>query len=214
MKKRMFLSTILMTLVLLLAVTTATFAWYQASGAQATPSYQSAAAISTGANTFGEGSFDVKISVNAAATNLAFTDENGLTAYYLADGTTLVENVAIPVEQVAQADGTVTITITYTGALEDDADILAAWTQLSKSKIAFDLVASNDVKLAKTGNAYEATANNTLQYTNVSLGTVAFTDGVYTLTVAESFVYAIAGLNEVQTSVSNGTITVQNGVLS
>lgn len=74
MKKRMFLSTILMTLVLLVAVTTATFAWYSAS----IQSSDTKVSLSTATNTAAGASMSVQLELftnqgaNIAAT---YTDE-------------------------------------------------------------------------------------------------------------------------------------------
>ena len=60
MKKRMFLTTVLMTLVLLLAVTTATFAWYQATAGQTTVTGDSFQ-ITTSDKTLQLGAVEIKL---------------------------------------------------------------------------------------------------------------------------------------------------------
>ena len=93
MKKRMFLSTILMTLVLLVALTTATFAWYSASG-QASATLNGIDATQVQA---AEDSYSLEaltISAKFAGTDYAegkfadvdLTDVNGQT-YFLQNGT-------------------------------------------------------------------------------------------------------------------------------
>ena len=202
--------------------TNGALAWYQATNASVgnkTYANTGAQAITTNANTFSAGYFDVQVSVAAAANNLAYTDAAGLTAYYVGSSSQLVSDVAIPDGQIAEAtDGSVTITITYRtgGDLEgNDTAIQAAWNQMGLTKFAVTLTGSNGVKLAQgNDHAYAGTKNGSITLSNLSLGTVAFSDGAYSNTIDDIFSYAIAGEAQVQSQTTNGTITASEASLS
>lgn len=75
MKKRMFLSTILMTLVLLVAVTTATFAWYQVTSESKTSVVS--ATIETADDEYSIGDVTVKFTLKDAAGNIGPVNTDG-----------------------------------------------------------------------------------------------------------------------------------------
>lgn len=92
MKKRMFLSTILMTLVLLLAVTTATFAWYSASQATATLKGIDATQVQAGEDSYTldgltiSAEFDGTDYADGKFADVELTDVN-FDTYFLQNGT-------------------------------------------------------------------------------------------------------------------------------
>ena len=76
MKKRMFLSTILMTLVLLVALTTATFAWYSATTSEAT-FVGDTTKVTTSDSTFSVGALTFTLDLGPATANVGPTDQEG-----------------------------------------------------------------------------------------------------------------------------------------
>lgn len=87
MKKRMLLSTVLMTLVLLLAATTATFAWYQASASGEISGGTTNQSITTSGNTYEIGALQVKVAFsNASLDNLGPVGSDGSVQFTTADG--------------------------------------------------------------------------------------------------------------------------------
>ena len=92
MKKRMLLSTVLMTLVLLLAVTTATFAWYQATSQGISVSNNNTSVSTTDAKyQIGGVTFDVTwAAINDTCEEL--TDASG-NVYYIYNGTKVLKSV-------------------------------------------------------------------------------------------------------------------------
>lgn len=97
MKKRMFLSTILMTLVLLLAVTTATFAWYEVSSTGKTANLSTPdATVTTVGGTFEAAAVTLNGSL-VVEPSVALTKASDGKSYVLVNG----QNV------VAQNDGTI-----------------------------------------------------------------------------------------------------------
>lgn len=130
MKKRMFLSTILMTLVLLVAVTTATFAWYQATAGSLTANDTDESSISTAVNPYESGAFTVTVEFGATTGTPILTNADGETYYYAGAVTgseVLDSNPAGAVS--AAADFTVTVSYDNTQGLTDD-EIADLWNQL------------------------------------------------------------------------------------
>lgn len=131
MKKRMFLSTILMTLVLVVALTTATFAWYQATAG--TVGYGSAddATISTAANSYASGDFTVNVEFGVPSGAPVLTNTLGQTYYYAGEvsGAEILDGTAGP------KSGSVafTVTVTYGGTGLSDEEIADLWSQMGEN---------------------------------------------------------------------------------
>lgn len=113
MKKRMFLTTILMTLVLLVAVTTATFAWYSASqGAAAQKVVDDKVEVNTADNSYAQSGLKFTVVLSApSATGLDLTNNKGETWYYV--GTKLVQDKAQ--DLVPYGSFTVTVKVELVG---------------------------------------------------------------------------------------------------
>lgn len=132
MKKRMFLTTILMTLVLLVAVTTATFAWYQAqasSVAYTNPNDEQA--LNTAVNGYASGSFEVTVEFGAVSGAPVLTDAEGKTYYYAGsvEGSEILDSTAGP------KSGSVafTVKVEYKGTGLSDAEIADLWNQIGEN---------------------------------------------------------------------------------
>lgn len=133
MKKRMFLSTILMTLVLLLAVTTATFAWYQAQAGSVayTNNTDSDNSLKTVANSYVTGSFEVTVELGTPSGAPVLTNADGETYYYAG----AVNGAEIKDTDAGAKSGSCafTVKVTYGGSGLTDAEIADLWTQLGES---------------------------------------------------------------------------------
>lgn len=168
------------------------------------------------------GGFNVTITpqVGANAEKLAYVDSGGKTAYYVgsAAAANLVSNVSpSDIGLVAEEESSVAITISYEGTETDPVKVLAAWTQLGKTKITFTLtVGESKGRLAAHGSHAYASDATTLTFTNIPLGTVSFdnsgTVGVYTVPNTSdnlSYLYAIRGADSEETG-ETITISVVN----
>lgn len=121
MKKRMFLSTILMTLVLLVAVTTATFAWYTAS--DATVKFENPGIdVSASETTLSVGEVTIKVSLSNPTSNVGPT-ANGTETVQGHDGVPAagtkffeVNGVLVKDDSIAyETSGVVTYTVSISG---------------------------------------------------------------------------------------------------
>ena len=127
MKKRMFLTSILMTLVLLLAVTTATFAWYTAGGNKANAGEAAHKTVNVAGNAYTDngGVFVFNPTLTVGNEKPAMTDANGNVKYYV--GTTLVTD---PADNLVRY-GTGTVAINSTVAANGGATIENIYDELA-----------------------------------------------------------------------------------
>lgn len=149
MKKRMFLSTILMTLVLLVALTTATFAWYQASaGDYALTENAATGKLNVADNSLAAGKVTVTVTWGEKSSNVNYTDTNGDSYYYngLVDEAHKVK-VASPV-----ATGTAAFTLSLVG---NDLDKKAA-----AGTYTITFTADGEVKIGNSVSAAIAISNS------------------------------------------------------
>jgi len=173
MKKRLFISSILMTLVLLVAITTATFAWYSATSASATLTPGSTGTITAKSSGYSAGDLTITGEFTgdlASACTLDLTDVNGKT--YVRSGSTNLEVSSAQSktfatgtivatlsgaanasnEQRANFAGTYTVTVTA-GAhvrITDDADAKFAAASIGNS-ISFTVVIAADGTVTNNG---------------------------------------------------------------
>lgn len=131
MKKRMFLSTILMTLVLVVALTTATFAWYQATAGQVGYGDADTATINTAANSYATGDFTVSVEFGVPSGAPVLTDSLGKTYYYAGEvsGAEILDGSAGP----KSGSVVITVKVTYGGAGLSDEEIADLWGQLDEN---------------------------------------------------------------------------------
>ena len=160
MKKRMFLTTILMTLVLLVAVTTATFAWYSAAQGDANLSATDNATVAakTDTITLGDLTFDVEfVGVDASFGGVDLTNDQGKSYYWT--GSEAVEYTA------QKSYGTAQVKVTANVA--DDADLAAALQNLYGSGTTVTLVvtAAGQVIVAKDASAvFSSEKGNAIEF--------------------------------------------------
>lgn len=193
MKKRMFLSTILMTLVLLLAVTTATFAWYQAQAASA-QKRSDEVAVNTADNGYAAGGILFTVDVAAVSEKLALSDNNGDTWYYV--GSSKVKDTTNPTDMAE-------VTVTVTAAKADPTNLASLDELLAAYTLGKDLVVSSEnaqVRLSATSaDVYKTTSTNSL--TLSTLQSAQFTSA-NSYTLEFTFWVSIAGQESVENPLS------------
>ena len=168
MKKRMFLSTILMTLVLLVALTTATFAWYTASTADdATLEGVQNVAIATSDAEYSVGAGTIKVSLSDVTEQVGPTNQAGEIKYLINGVPTLVTPNGTYLTK-----GTVKWTVSFVGA---DASVDDK-TELMKYAGDYTLVISGD------GARLHADADSVIAAADASVVTIKITvqaDGTF-----------------------------------
>ena len=198
MKKRMLLSTVLMTLVLLLAATTATFAWYTAGGqtslvANATDSES----ISTAVNEYNmSGTFTVTVEFATPDGAPVLTDTLGKTYYYAG----AVTGAEIPDNGAAPKSGSCafTVKVTYSGTDNlTDAEIADLWKQVGKKIV---------VTVSDTSSALPSEACG-LKFWSTNAHQSSWVDGAATV----SYEYAHADLSFASKVATIGSGTVYYG---
>lgn len=145
MKKRMFLTTILMTLVLLVAVTTATFAWYSVEAAGHSTANATNNTITTAENDYAAGS--VKFSAQLGTpSNLAvqLSDKDGKTFYWL--GETKVEDTE---STLASKYGVITLDLIATKQGEDQASLAEILSSLDGKVVTVTISGTAGMKFQK-----------------------------------------------------------------
>lgn len=205
MKKRLLITSALMTAVLGASLATGTYAWYQAAAGQATYTPATSGNIGTVANGYTTGSFTVSASISEPSTKVALTDTNGDTYYYLQDGTTKVLDESGSL--VKSASVSVNISITYTADGLTDAEIAAAWAALNIDEISVSVTSTGKVKLGTTAEKAEKAGETvTLSF---DVADVDFTSKVYT-GVAQTVYYGVKANESAveQPTDEAGTITV------
>ena len=193
MKKRMFLSTVLMTLVLLLAVTTATFAWYQATAGQVSLKEQTpTGTLSVENNAVDAGNIQVVVTwtTDPLPSNVNYTDQSGKSFYY--------NGVVDEDHKVEVANPVVTSTVAFSLALEGD--------ELDKKAAAgtytITFTATGEVKIGNS--AAEAQAVTTEGSTATHTFTIG-ADGTITVGSTGTVHFGFIGKDEVQNG-DGGTI--------
>ena len=168
MKKRMFLSTILMTLVLLLAVTTATFAWYTVGAAADAQGVEDTdTSITTAANNYSAGGVTFTAVLGTPSKSaVQLSDDNGQTFYYLADGTTKVEDKSSTLDSKY---GLITVSIeaALKAGTSPDVSLTDLLTSLAGKRVTVTISGTAGMKFKK---ADSITAHNTELYRAVDNG--------------------------------------------
>lgn len=202
MKKRLLISSVLMSAVLACALGTGTYAWYSATG-EKTVSYSAATPgqIGTVENKYVNGSFAVAAVLGSPSKTVALTDTSGKTHYYV--GETLLEDKTVT---EAEKYGTISvgITITYDGELTEATDIKAAWEEYAVTSIKVTVEKTGEVKIGSSAElAYKAGEASVVKTFDVA--DITFTDGVHT-SLTQDVYYAVAGANVTSQSANVGTI--------
>ena len=205
MKKRMFLSTILMTLVLLMAVVTATFAWYTASTDSVSAGSVTDHAMSTN-KSVSVGAITIDMTVSAEAVKLSATD--GTTKAWSQDGTYLIsENIAVG--DLAQYYSAVTVTVTKIYLTEDDsktalnAEALKAYAGTYNFKVTAD-------GQAKLADAAPTTVEelNAFNATEMAFTLTIKADGTYLNDAASNVFVVMRGDDLIKNGYEAGSLSV------
>ena len=158
MKKRLLISSVLMSAVLACALGTGTYAWYQTnvSGTLGATSSQGEVSTSSQTHSFG-GDASVQIKFDAGANNskVELTDENGATQYVDANGNLYT----LPTNEGTRY-GTYTISAIWVG--EPSAETKAA---LQGQSVTFVISGSEHVHLLTTANAADRDDDNEIEVT-------------------------------------------------
>ena len=173
MKKRMFLSTFLMTLVLLLAVTTATFAWYTASVAgEAAGPEAIRQDIGTADNTYNSG--DLTFTVTFGTEDLSGiipTDSVGDVYYIPYEGASYDEWIKdTNASSSEERCKVVKVTLTVSGGT-GDVTLDALLEAISKETYTVTVTPGENVKVSFEGvsEAYAATSEASFEVTGAQL---------------------------------------------
>ncbi len=204
MKKRLIITSALMTCLLGASLATGTYAWYQATAGSLDYKIATKGNISTKENSYELGKFEITAVLGDVSTEVDLTDETGHTYYYLPDKNTKVD---AGVATTPQGESTVGITIKYVG--EDnlsDAQIKALWETSGEDSITVTLKASNNAKVGKKDSSsfIAASGNNSVTFT-FETNEITFESKIYTSTM-QNWCYGVAGQDSVEEKVSNGTV--------
>lgn len=187
MKKRMFLSTILMTLVLVVALTTATFAWYQATTGDATLEGDSVE-IATSSETYTIGDITFKLTLtDTSADPVGPTDQDG-DNYVMINGQAQLIDTALYAKS-----GTISWSVEATVA-QGDLTLAEALASLEGATYTVTL-SGTDVRLAANGEAAIAAANGASTTVTFSVASGALVGASGTVAYAVDSTWTTAGGN-------------------
>lgn len=146
MKKRLFITSALMAVVLGASLTTSTYAWYVSAGGDGNATVKAEQTVGTLEKTYTAGSFTITAVLGTPSNKVSLTDDDGKTWYYTStDGTGgLLEDT-----QAQNKHGKIecSLHIEYTGARSPQAD----WTTYGASTVYLDItVKSGNVKIGST----------------------------------------------------------------
>jgi len=190
MKKRLFISSILMTLVLLVAITTATFAWYSATAAGANK-VDHANTLSTQASTYAAGDYYLRVEYDENLTQLDLTDTAGnvwvSVGGYLqpatAAGATYGTMATAKFSFHIYSDEGCTTEITNA-----DAKALAL-RNIGDQVLDVKVTASSHVRVTQTdGSKYSQSLAQT-----ITIGTLTISNGSATLNISNPVLYSVSG---------------------
>lgn len=196
MKKRMFLTTALMALVLLVAVTTATFAWYQASTTGTITPQDKSHNVGTSSEVYEVGALTITVNFDGTITNLGPVDTDGNVKFLNSKGQE-VYNKKYNVQNYYDTYGSVTWSVyAEIGGEEASSADLSAYVG-TKFTVIFSgdnlRVTENENKVTKTENAGEGYINEDI--TEVSFTVIISQTGSFVLFVDDAETATPAGGN-------------------
>ena len=191
-----------------------TFAWFQVTDASVTYTPDTSDAVQTIANPYSVGSFEVTLSFGTISNSITPTDGSGNVYYYLADGTTKVQDTSVSAS-AKSATFTVTGTLTYTqdsSTTLSDAQIKAAWESLDIDALDVSYACSSGAKVkisvVNAAGAIGATAAASTEKDNAfDTSNLSFSSGVASLGTTTLYVAIAADESNVETAGARGTIT-------
>ena len=212
MKKRMLLSTVLMTLVLLLAATTATFAWYQATQGAALNNVSSTETIDSASSSIAVGNYYVKVDLTADIAAVELSDKAGKT-YVVSNGALALATAGTTKRQLSStaSDYTVTVSETEGGAALTGDALKAALAAIGEGTYVVNGTAGGYLRLTTTeSSVYTCGLAQTVQIGTLSIAEV---DGAYTITYtpANNVWYSISGAEVVEAAGTSATPDERHG---
>ena len=203
MKKRLLISSVLMSAVLACALGTGTYAWYTASGGSESYTPATSGQIGTYTGDYSTEGFVIAATIGAMADDIVLTDNNGLTWYYVGD--TLKQDTTENLKTTASTN--VGVTITYSGEGLTDAEVKAAWEVLDIDSITLTVSKTERIKIADDAATAAKTGEDVSFNLNVS--DISFSSGVYTNANVGTVHYGVSGLTEEEVENNSvGTISV------
>lgn len=202
MKKRLLISSALMTAVLACALGTGTYAWYQA-GAAATAVAGTAAtgSVGTAVNSYSAGSVTfTPVLALGEDEKPVLTDTQGRTYYYLKNGETKVEDQGVANEK-KYGSGKVSVTAALSNA-SGSATLADVLPELAGKTITVTLSGTN-LRFFKTAPSEQNYEGETVSFEHKILST----DTAATIIAETDFYYAITGVDQVQSDSTTYTIT-------
>lgn len=204
MKKRMFLTTALMALVLLVAVTTATFAWYTVTSGAAVGEVNTHDMSTTTSISLGDLVMDVTVTANQI--ELSATD--GYTYAWALDGKTKIKR-AITVETLGKYYSAVTVTVDKVYLKDDvdkkplDADTLKDYA----GSYTFYVTSDEDAYLASSAPS-TVEALNAINARSAVFEVVISSTGSVSTTAASKVFAVVRGDDAHKTGGETGTLNV------
>jgi hypothetical protein len=201
MKKRLLISSVLMSAVLACALGTGTYAWYEATLKSSVSATQSTAEISTSSQTHDVGGAgQIRLTFTGGNASIELTNGSGQTKYRDQKGNDYVKSVS-----VANQVGTYTIDAEWCEAGAADNGELHA--SLAGKTVTFEISTSAPIVLLKS--ATDVTDANRDEDQKLSVTVTVTNNGGLTVTGDTSVYYAVrADETKVETSVT-GVITAK-----
>ena len=189
MKKRLLISSVLMSAVLACALGTGTYAWYQAGSAGIASGTHTNAEIGTTDNSVSIDAITFTVTATPVNNEIAYTDVNGKSWYY--NGTIANENkVDVTATSVLNTKVNLTVDAKLDGNTPTDGQLGAVAGTYS-----FTVKADSNSRIAEdVGNVYKAESIGA----TINVDLVVLANGDYSLTVTE-FYASVVGLDEKQT---------------
>ena len=217
MKKRMFLSTILMTLVLLVAVTTATFAWYEATANANAKVDADTVAVGTQASGLTVAGYYITVEYDAVATSVDLTDPEG-NCWVISNGV-LMPATAQGATEASLAIASFSVHVYLQDAEGEKSTELTQGSTDYKNALAamgvltYKVMAAGD-SVTRIGLEADTYGNGVGQEA-IEIGTLSIASGVATLNVSPVY-YSVTGQddNQVPTAGTAATEDKNTGLIT
>ena len=183
-----------------------TFAWFQVGETSKTFTANDTNAVSTVSNPYSLGSFEITVNMGAVG-NINPTGSDGTVWYYLADGTTKLQD-ASPSNTYAEVTFSITITYTDGTTAITDSQIKSAWSSLNVDEVDVAFTSTGSVKLSLTSGsaATTATANAGAEYDTFDTSNPTFDSKTWTSGNQTLYVAIAANESATETAGSRGNI--------
>lgn len=220
MKKRLIITSALMTCLLGASLATGTYAWYQATASASVTSVATNAGVGTASSELSDVTYKISVTYTGTLTSVSLTDPEGgtwaISGGYLRPATATTKYSSTSTNS---DDYTVSIMDNNTGAELTDGDLASAKANLKASNKTYNVTAtgSANVRMTLTDPATDFAAafkdgENKLINNKVVIGTLSFATGEPVLTLNAAY-YSVSGndTNEVPTNGDAVTEDQQTG---